>query len=62
MQLFPVRSELSAVKEGAGAVKIETVLEEIAELKQLRALSLPEKLFHNVPAKLVTHYRCQIPN
>ena len=43
MQLFPVRSEeLAAVKEGAGAVKVETVLDEIAKLKQLRALGLPE--------------------
>ena len=57
MQLFPVRSELAAVKEGAGAVKVETVLDEIAKLRQLRALSLPEKLFRDVPAKLVTHYR-----
>jgi hypothetical protein len=52
-----VRSELSAVKEGAGAVKVETVLNEIAKLKQLRALSFPESLFRDVPAKLVTHYR-----
>jgi TnpA family transposase len=57
MQLFPVRSELATVKEGAGAVKVETVLNEIAKLKQLRALGLPERLFHDVPAKLVTHYR-----
>jgi len=57
MELFPVRSELSTVKEGAGAVKVETVLEEIAKLKQLRALGLPEKLFRDAPAKLVTHYR-----
>jgi hypothetical protein len=57
MQLFPVRSELATVKEGAGAVKVETVLNEIAKLKQLRALGLPERLFHDVPAKLVTHHR-----
>jgi hypothetical protein len=57
MQLFPVRSELAAVKEGAGAVKVETVLNEIAKLKQLRALGLPERLFRDVPVKLVTHYR-----
>jgi hypothetical protein len=57
MQLFPVRSELAVVKEGAGAVKVETVLDEIAKLKQLRALGLPERLFRDVPAKPVTHYR-----
>lgn len=45
------------MKEDAGAVSVETVLDEIAKLKQLRALGLPETLFRNVPAKLVTHYR-----
>jgi hypothetical protein len=38
-------------------IKVETVLDEIAKLKQLRALGLPEVLFRNVPAKLVNHYR-----
>ncbi len=55
--LFPMRSELAAVKDGAGAVKVETVLDEIAKLQQLRALGLPELLFRDTPAKLVTHYR-----
>ncbi|MGB8465098.1 MAG: hypothetical protein WCE49_09160, partial [Terrimicrobiaceae bacterium] len=57
LPLFPVRSELAAIKDGTGAVKVETVLDEIAKLKQLRALGLPEALFRNVPAKLVNHYR-----
>ncbi|MGH9900148.1 MAG: Tn3 family transposase, partial [Pyrinomonadaceae bacterium] len=57
MLLFPVRSELATVKEGAGAVKVATVLDEIAKLKQLRALGLPEDLFRNAPARIVTHYR-----
>jgi hypothetical protein len=35
--LFPIRSELAAIKDGAGAVKVGTVLDEIAKLKQLRA-------------------------
>jgi hypothetical protein len=55
LPLFPVRSELAAIKDGSGAVKVETVLDEIAKLKQLRALGLPETLFRNVPAKLVNH-------
>jgi TnpA family transposase len=55
--LFPVRSALAAVKDGAGAVSVETVLEEIAKLKQLRALGLPEGLFRDVPATLLTPYR-----
>jgi hypothetical protein len=57
LPLFPVRSELAAVKDGAGAVKVETVLGEINKLKKLRALELPDSLFHDVPGKLVTHYR-----
>mgnify|MGYP000898506536 CR=1 FL=1 len=55
--LFPVRSELATLKEDAGALKVATVLEEIEKLKQLRSLGLPEHLFRDVPAKLVTHYR-----
>ena len=57
LPLFPVRSELAAVRDGAGAVKVETVLEEIDKLKKLRALHLPENLFRDVPGKLVAHYR-----
>jgi hypothetical protein len=38
-------------------VKVETVLEEIHKLKTLRALDLPEQLFHDVSATLVAHYR-----
>lgn len=55
--LFPVRSELANLKEDAGAVKVETVLEEIKKLRQLRALGLPEDLFRDTPPKLVTHLR-----
>ena len=57
MPLFPIRSDLAAVKADAGAVKVETVLEEIAKLQQLRAVGLPEMLFRAVPAKFVTHDR-----
>jgi hypothetical protein len=55
--LFPIRSDLAVIKEGVGALKVETVLDEIAKLEQLRALGLPEDLFWDVPAKLVTQYR-----
>jgi hypothetical protein len=55
--LFPVRSALAAVKDGAGAVSVETVLDAIAKLKQRRALGLPEGLFRAVPATLLTPYR-----
>jgi TnpA family transposase len=57
ISLFPVRSELSGVKDDAGSVKVETVLEEVAKLRQLRALELPDTLFRTAPPKLVTHYR-----
>lgn len=56
-RLFPMRSELAAVKDDAGAVKVETVIEEIAKLKQIRALNLPIDLFHTVPSRFVTQYR-----
>jgi hypothetical protein len=36
--LFPIRSDLAVLKEGTGALKVETVLDEIAKLEQLRAL------------------------
>jgi TnpA family transposase len=55
--LFSGRSELATLKDDAGAVKVETVREELEKLRQLRALQLPENLFRDVPAKLVTHYR-----
>ena len=53
----PVRSALAAVKDGAGAVSGETVLEAIATLQQLRALGLPEGLVRAVPATRLTPYR-----
>jgi TnpA family transposase len=57
LALFPVRSDLATLKDDAGAVKVDTVLAEIAKLKQLRALNVPTHLFSDVPAKLITHYR-----
>jgi uncharacterized protein DUF4158 len=57
LSLLPVRSELAEVKDGVGAVSVETVLDEIAKLKELRALGLPEALLGDSPAKLITHYR-----
>jgi len=55
--LFPVRSELATLKDDAGAVKVDTVLEELAKLRQLRVLGLPETLFRDTPVKLLAHYR-----
>ena len=39
MLLFPVRSELAVVKDGAGAGSVETVLDEIAETEELRGMA-----------------------
>ena len=55
--LFPIQSELATLKDDAGAVKIDTVLEEIRKLQKLRMLNLPPNLFRDVPPKLVAHYR-----
>lgn len=55
--LLPIRSELATLKDDAGAVKVDTVLEELAKLHQLRALALPETLFRDTPVKLLAHYR-----
>src|SRR5262245_3571981 len=37
MLLLPVRSELATLKDDAGVVNVDTVLEELAKLRQLRA-------------------------
>ena len=55
--LFPVRSELAALKEDAGGIKVDTVREEVDKLKCLRALELSPDLFAGVPPKFVTEYR-----
>ena len=55
--LFPIRSELATLQDDAGAVKVDTVLEELAKLRQLRALGLPDTLFRDTPVKLLAHYR-----
>jgi len=57
MLLFPVRSELATVKEGAASVKVATVLDENRQTQTTAALGLPESMFHGVPARFVTHYR-----
>ena len=55
--LFVVRSDLTILKDTAGAVKVSTVLEELDKLKRLRALDLPPDLFEQVSPKTVAHYR-----
>jgi hypothetical protein len=55
--LFPVQSDLANLKDGAGAVKVVTVHQELEKRRQLRALGLPDALFEGAPIKVVTHYR-----
>lgn len=55
--LFPFQSELAILKDGAGAVKVVTICQEIEKLQQLRGLGLPETLFEGVPDEIVTPYR-----
>ena len=55
--LFPVKSDLATLKDGAGAVKVVTVYKEIEKLQQLRALGLPDTLFAGVSGAIVAHYR-----
>lgn len=60
--LFPARSELATLKDDAGAVKVETVLQEIVKLRQLRTLALPADLLREVPVKIVSHLRARAAN
>lgn len=55
--LVPVRSDLADLKQDAEAMKVDTVLDEVKKLRQLRALALPDDLFADVPPRLVTHLR-----
>jgi hypothetical protein len=55
--LFPVKSELALLKDGAGTIKGATVYTAIEKLQQLRTLDLPMTLFVGGPRGLVMHYR-----
>ena len=55
--LFASRSELAALKDDAGAIKVATVIEQLEKLRQLRALGLPSALFSGVPPKMIAQYR-----
>lgn len=59
LSLFPVRSNLATLKDDAGAVKVETVVQEIEKLKQLRALGLPDDLLRETPPRIVAHLRAR---
>ena len=51
------RSALHELKADPGAIRLESVLVEIAKLERLRALGLPAALFHDVSPKVVERFR-----
>jgi TnpA family transposase len=51
------RSVLNELKADPGAVRLDSVLAEIAKLERLRSLGLPDKLFHDVSLKVVERFR-----
>ncbi|WP_373290678.1 Tn3 family transposase, partial [Deinococcus arenae] len=55
--LLVIRSPLASIKDTAGRVKVDTVLEEIQKLHDLRALGLPPALFADLPPKVIHQYR-----
>ena len=55
--LLVIRSTLATLKDTAGRVKVDTVLEELAKLTELRALGLPPQLFQEVPPRIIGQYR-----
>lgn len=57
--LLVVRSTLATLKDTAGRVKVDTVLEELAKLSELRALGLPPQLVQGVPSRVFQQYRCR---
>ncbi len=55
--LLVIRSTLATLKDTAGRVKVDTVLEELAKLTELRALGLPPQLFQGIPPRVTGQYR-----
>ena len=48
------------LKAGPGGMNVQTVLNEIAKLRRLRALGLPADLFTGVPPKILQRYRQRV--
>lgn len=55
--LLVIRSTLASIKDTAGRVKVDTVLEELAKLDELRVLGLCSEIFNGVPPRVVGQYR-----
>jgi TnpA family transposase len=53
-------SLLQQLRSEAGASTLDSVLEEIEKLKQLRSLGLPADLFSQAPRKVVSWYRSRV--
>ena len=54
------RSMLHELKQGAGAIKVDSLLAEIAKLEQIEALGLPADLFLAIPPKVLETYRQRV--
>lgn len=54
------RSALHELKQGAGAIKVESLFAEIGKLEQIEALELPPDLFLAIPPKVVETYRQRV--
>lgn len=55
--LLVIRSPLATIKDTADRVKVDTVLEELQKLQELRAIGLPNTLFEGIPPKVIHQYR-----
>ena len=55
--LLVIRSPLAQIKDTADRVKVETVLEEVQKLRDLRSIGLPAQLFDSIPPKVIHQYR-----
>ncbi len=51
------RSVLHELKQGTGAVKVDSLLAEISKLQKIEDLALPDTLFAEVPPKVLESYR-----
>jgi hypothetical protein len=56
----PGRSVLHELKQGVGAIKVDSLLSEIDKLAQIKALELPADLFLGIPPKVLETYRPRV--
>ncbi len=54
------RSPLHELKQGAGAIKVESLLSELDKLQQIEELALPADLFADTAPKVLENYRQRV--